>query len=130
MAKCKLNEGVIKTVVNLLQEGCYAKVAAETVGINEKTYYDWINKGERDLEGNKETIYSKFCKSIKEARANGECILFKTLIQIAKEKRDWTGLAWALERMYPQRYSKHEKHEHSISTDKHLAKAFDELGLS
>ena len=37
------------TIVKHLRKGNYAKVAAQAAGIAEKTYYEWLKKGDEAL---------------------------------------------------------------------------------
>lgn len=129
MAKCKLTPELTDKLVKLLDKGAFVNAGCDAVGITETTYYDWLSKADKAIEDGREDKYTKFSESIKKAQGNGECKILQTILEICKDKKDWTGLAWALERRNHRRYGKVEKQEHTISTDKHLAKAFDELGL-
>jgi len=88
----KLTDELIAEAYKYIAAGNFAVVACKALGIAEKTYYYWLKKGEKD----EDSIYGKFCKSIKKARAEAE-IRNVALLQKAANS-SWQAAAWYLER--------------------------------
>lgn len=109
MAKTKLNEKVIQEAKKYIEAGNYAVVVCKYLGISEVTWYNWMNKGEKDFSDGKNNIYVKFFKSIKRAEAVAE-MRSVTIIQ-SSMRENWQAAAWYLERKFKDRWSKSEKHE-------------------
>ena len=112
MAHSKLTTDLINKASKYISEGHYINVVCKYLAINESTYYDWIKKSIADEEQNKETIYTKFSKAIKEAEAIAE---MKQLQNILKASSDgtWQASAWYLERKHKNRWSTKQEIEHS-----------------
>lgn len=96
MAKLKLNKEFIEKAREYLVDGNYVITVSKLMGINEKTWYDWVNQGNRDIEEGKTSIFSKFCKMILEAEAEAEARNVK-IIRTASET-DWKAASWYLAR--------------------------------
>ncbi len=114
MAELKLNKELIEKAHRLISEGHYAVVVCTYLGIDESTFYKWINKAKQDIEVNKKSIYVEFFQSINEAEAKAE---MRHLQNIAKSANDgtWQASAWLLERKHKNRWS--NKQEIQLSGD-------------
>ena len=114
MAELKLNKELIEKAHRLISEGHYAVVVCTYLGIDESTFYKWINKAKQDIEANKKSIYVEFFQSINEAEAKAE---MRHLQNIAKSANDgtWQASAWLLERKHKNRWS--NKQEIQLSGD-------------
>ena len=114
MAELKLNKELIEKAHRLISEGHYAVVVCTYLGIDESTFYKWINKAKQDIEANKKSIYVEFFQSINEAEAKAE---MRHLQNIAKSATDgtWQASAWLLERKHKNRWS--NKQEIQLSGD-------------
>ena len=111
MAKLKLNDAVIEKARKYIAAGNYAIVVCQYLGISQKTYYEWLKIGNDDIEKNKNTIYSKFCNTIKESEAEAE---MRNITIIQKAASDtWQAAAWYLERKHKDRWSAKQELEHS-----------------
>lgn len=104
MAELKLNKELIDKAHRLISEGHYAVVVCNYLGIDESTFYKWINKAKSDMEANKKSIYVEFFQSVNEAEAKAE---MRHLQNIAKAATDgtWQASAWLLERKHKNRWS-------------------------
>jgi hypothetical protein len=104
MAELKLNKELIDKAHRLISEGHYAVVVCAYLGIAEKTFYNWCNKGKEAIEEGKNNIYVQFLQSINEAEAKAE---MRHLQNIAKAATDgtWQASAWLLERKHKNRWS-------------------------
>lgn len=104
MAELKLNKELIDKAHRLISEGHYAVVVCSYLGISEKTFYNWCNKGKESIEEGKNNIFVQFLQSINEAEAKAE---MRHLQNIAKAATDgtWQASAWLLERKHKNRWS-------------------------
>jgi len=102
--KTKLTSELQKNLIKCIRAGSYIVVACKAVGITEKTFYEWIKKGEKGIEP-----YSKLSKSIKKAQERAELRNIITVQNAAKE--NWVAAMTFLERKYPQRLGKKDKLE-------------------
>ena len=130
--KTKLTEERQDTICRYIRAGNYANVAAGCVGIDDSTFYRWLDKGKAATTG----IYHDFCVAIKKAKdeAEAERVLKirsvamgeapAELIEIKDKKTgevtrqitkyakpDWFAAAWLLERQHPERWAKRDKIE-------------------
>lgn len=110
----------------MLQMGAYAVDAAQAMGIGERTYYDWISWGERDLEQGKSpspdaenfSIYAAFSQSVKQARAIGRLNLLKKAHDMAdRNMKTWAMPITVLERTAPEQWSARQQIDvtHTVS---------------
>lgn len=97
------NPDLIKKLTQLIQAGCYVYVAAEAVGIGERSFYRWMARGEEETSG----MYRQFWQEIKKAEAVAEA---KMLMVINEASRtNWTAAAWFLERKFPDRWGRKDR---------------------
>ena len=78
--------------------------ASEFAGFTEKTLYEWLAKGETDLEEGLDTIHSEFCENLKKARAECQAFHLQNIIK-AGQNGNWQASAWILERVFPSNFS-------------------------
>lgn len=100
----KLNDKLQKEIVEYIEAGNYAKHACQAVGISERTFINWKNRGKKasELESKGEVIplkeiqYLEFFHSIKKAQS---IAILKNVETIQKAaKKTWQAAAWWLER--------------------------------
>jgi len=96
MAKLRLDDELGRKIVDLIKAGNFAKVAAQRCGINEKTFYDWMNQGEKAHTG----IFRRFYEAVKKAEAvpHVEAVSF---LHGAMANGDVGAIKFYLERKYP-----------------------------
>ena len=112
MKNGKLNDELIAKFTKYISQGNFTVVVCDYLGINESTYYNWIKRGKEDSLQDSETIYTKFCKSIKEAEAIAEMNHISNIVQTANDGT-WQASAWYLERKHKNRWSAKQELEHS-----------------
>lgn len=114
----KLNEEIQKKVVDAVRAGNYLETAAAYSGLDVSTVRRWVKRGEREIQrleskGAKskasEKKYIEFCTAIKKASAESEMRDVLVIGNAAKEA--WQAAAWRLERKYPDRWGRKDKHE-------------------
>ena len=114
----KLNLDLQAGLVKVIQAGNYLETAAAYVGISVSTLRDWIRRGEREAQrlstknakSNKtEEPYLEFSAAIKKAQAEGE---IRDVLLIGNAAREsWQAAAWRLERKYPEKWGRKDRHE-------------------
>ena len=102
----KLTPQVQARIVQAIVGGNDITVAAAYAGIHKAQFYRWLEKGEQQQQG----IYRAFRDAIQKAQADAEA---RNVALIAKAAQDgtWTAAAWWLERKYPERWGRKDRHE-------------------
>ena len=102
----KLTPQVQAKIVQAIVGGNDITVAAAYAGIHKAQFYRWLEKGEQQQQG----IYRAFRDAIQKAQADAETRNV-ALIAKAAQEGTWTAAAWWLERKYPERWGRKERHE-------------------
>jgi hypothetical protein len=89
-----LDDAKKSQIVTILGVGCSQRIAARYVGCSEGTIR---NTARRD---------PVFAERILEARREAEVGLLKNIRSAAEKSQYWRAAAWALERIFPQRYAR------------------------
>lgn len=101
----KLTPEVQTTIVNALAAGTYLETAAAAAGINQDTLHRWLRNGARADGG----LQKGFSEAVKKALASAEVRNLATITLASASQ--WQAAAWILERRYPQRWGRVERHE-------------------
>lgn len=107
MAKSKLTPETQSRICELIEDGNYARVAAEAAGISESTFYSWLEQGKEARSGK----YREFLESVTRAEAASEQKLLAIWRSAAPQ--DWRAARDLLARRFPERWASREHHEHS-----------------
>jgi len=104
MPKPKLTPELQKKIGDNITLGMPLKFAAEAAGISEKTFYLWMDRGDKEEKGQYHDffIYCNNCKS----RA---VQLHLKLITKAATDGAWQASAWILERRHPEEFGRRDK---------------------
>lgn len=115
----KLNEKMKEDLIKLIAAGNYIETAAAFSGIAHMTLRNWIRRGEREIQRlsedpevrpiKSETPFKELAESIRKAQAESEMRDVMLIGKAASEQ--WQAAAWRLERRYPDRWGKKERHE-------------------
>jgi len=105
MAKLKLTEELIEKAYKLIAAGNYQKQVAQYLGIGERTWYRWLQKGE--TAKSKRSIYRQFWQAVKKAEAEA-AIRNVAIVQKAAQET-WQAAAWWLERRYPEEWGRKDQ---------------------
>ncbi|MGP4063079.1 hypothetical protein [Halobacillus sp. H74] len=103
--KTKLTEQLINKAERLIKAGNYNMVVCEYLNIHPSTWYKWMQEGEKAKSGRKKEFFDR----VKKAEAEAEVRLITDLQKIASDNNSWQGIAWMLERKYPERWGKKDK---------------------
>jgi len=110
-----LTPELCEKICGVLRAGNYVETAAAYVGIAKDTFYRWLRRGARATDANDtteiEAPYREFHAAVSEAIAASEIRDVALIAKAATEQ--WTAAAWRLERRYPEKWGRKERHEHS-----------------
>ena len=101
----KLTPEVQTTIVNALAAGVYLETAASAAGVSRDTLNEWLRNGARCKAG----VQKGFSDAVKKALAASE-LRHAATISLASQSQ-WQAAAWILERRWPQRWGRVERHE-------------------
>ena len=102
----KLDEHMEERILTAIRAGNYPTTAARMAGIHATTLASWRERGELGQEP-----FCSFLERMEKARAEGEVSLVARIAQAGRET--WQANAWLLERQYPDRWGRRERHEHT-----------------
>lgn len=84
-------------LIALLRAGQYRSSACAAVGISDRTFRNWLEKGEQG-----DVRFSELSRKVREAEADAEN---RVIVQILIHgKEDWRALSWWAERRFPNRW--------------------------
>lgn len=78
-------------------------IASSSCGISRRTFYYWLEAGEKDLEEGIDSEKSNFFQKVKEYQADN---IIKRIATVIEGKDGWQGSAWILERIFARYFSK------------------------
>src|SRR5262249_51932820 len=120
--RTKLTPAVQQKILRAIRAGNYASVAAASAGIDDSTFYRWLERGEKGEEP-----YCEFREAIKKASADAEQ---EALADIRKAgKTNWQARAWYLERCHPARWGRRDRLEHASPGSEQVKVNLDVAGL-
>ena len=119
--KTKLTKEVQEQICKYIEIGVPIKFAAEACGISERTFYNWMERGEKENKG----CFFQFFQSVKKALAKSVARDI-AIIEKAAQEGKWQASAWRLERRHPEFFGVKEHHhlEHSGKIDIELFKKY------
>jgi hypothetical protein len=102
MRPTKLTPEVQDRIVAALRAGNYQETAAVYGGIDERTFYRWMEQGALD---DADDIYRQFRQAVEKAKADAE-VRDVALIDKAAHDGSWQAAAWKLERKFPNKWGR------------------------
>jgi transposase len=102
----KLTAELQAKVCDAIRAGNYLETAAAFAGIRKATFHNWLRRGARQTQG----IYHAFSEAVEKALADSEA---RDVALIAKAAADgqWQAAAWRLERKFPERWGRRDRHQ-------------------
>lgn len=116
-----LSDEIQAAVVTLVERGNYARHAAQAVGISERTFHNWMERGaaeeRRVADGQEasesEAPYVRFMQAVKEARGKAISDLLARIYDAAagsdERAGQWQAAAWLLERTDTESFGRRER---------------------
>ena len=109
----KLTLELSEKICSALRAGNYIDTAIAYGGVAKDTYYEWLRRGARATKANDtrdtEKPYRDFHDAVEQAIAASEIRDVALIAKAATEQ--WQAAAWRLERRYPDKWGKRERHE-------------------
>jgi len=105
----KLNNELKESIVNCIRSGLSYKYTCYYVGIVEKTFIDWRQHGESDINEGIDSIYSQLSEEVKKAESEAILMRLKNIHNASKES--WQAAAWFLERKYHNEFGRKDRHQ-------------------
>jgi hypothetical protein len=100
--RTKLTAETRETIALLIRAGNTVDIAGEAVGINRRTFFGWMNRGETAAPGDALRL---FFDAVEAARQQAETSHVAMVSQAARNG-SWRASAWLLERRWPERWAK------------------------
>jgi transposase-like protein len=100
-------------ILQAVQAGNYFSTACEYADVDPGTAHNWVRRGEgRDPDHEPTEPYIEFSRELRRARAVAE--MHKVAIISVAAGEHWQAAAWWLERMFPERFSLHNRSTVSV----------------
>ena len=94
----KYSPAVAWRICEAVARGCSREGAAALAGISVSTLHEWRNE------------FPEFSDGLEKADARFEAACVASVRQAGRDPRKWTASAWLLERKFPQRYGRIDRH--------------------
>jgi transposase len=111
----KLTQDIQDKITLCIRGGNYAETAAAYAGIHKSTFYDWLKRGEREIQRllndpkakprKAEASFVEFSDAVEKAMTEAEM----RDVAVIMAARDWKAAAWHLERRQPQKWGRSDK---------------------
>lgn len=112
----KLTEKTIKDISDAISIGATQKMAAGYAGVTEKTFYNWRDEAEAEVErlkdpeakyDQKKRLFLLLLQSVSKAQANAGISWLNVVNNAAQTDPKWA--TWMLEKKFPVDFGKQEK---------------------
>lgn len=94
----KYSLAVAARICRAVRKGCSRDAAASLAGITSATLYSWQN------------WFPEFLDRLQKADSRFEAECVSNIRRAGRSRRNWTASAWLLERKFPHRYAKTDRH--------------------
>lgn len=98
-------------LLKMIEKGNYIGTSCEAVGITPQTLNNWKRQAREGKEP-----YVSFFEELREAERKAETVIAEGIYDIGFDKRNWTALAWLLERKNPERWGRKDRVD--VASDK------------
>lgn len=100
----KLTPEVQAKVVEALEKGQYRDVAAKYAGVDERTFYRWMERGAGTAKG--DDAFRQFRQAVEKAET--ETAVRATGLVLAAAHDNWQAAGWWLERKFPEKFARRD----------------------
>ena len=94
----KYAPAVVARIRRAVRNGCSREAAAGLAGISATTLYEWQRE------------FPQFSQGLQKADSEFEAVCVASIRKAGQNPRNWTANSWLLERKFPQRYGKVDRH--------------------
>jgi len=103
----KLTPEITNQIAEILGAGNWIGTACDKVDITRECFYEWIRRGERAWDVDREPVnYVEFATRIKAVMAQVE---IDSVEELRSAPERWQAVAWWLERRHPDRWGNRQK---------------------
>ena len=96
----KLTPETQQLIIQSLSVGATHRLACQYAGIDEDTFYTWMDKGHKG-----HAPYAEFAEQVKKTEGRA-ATGWLAKIEAAANEGNWQAAAWKLERRYPNEYGR------------------------
>ncbi len=107
----KFDDKIAAQILQAVRVGCYIETAAAYAGISKQTLYNWLKIGARRRTGPLHDFHTAFERVLAQAEMRDLALISKA----AEEQ--WQAAAWRLERKFPDRWGRRERHDVSLGAE-------------
>jgi transposase len=104
----KLNKDMIEKIAYFVSQGNYYVTACRCVGLSDPSFFEYMKRGEKDIENGVESIFADLVKALKTAEGEAEAVRVAR-IQAAGVKGNWLADMTHLERRHPERWGRRDR---------------------
>ena len=105
----KLTPQMIDKLAKIVREGHYIVTACQAAGIHKTTFYDWLTKGDKEIERGVTSLNTHLIYAIKKAEAQAEQDLLSVIKDKAINGKEWLPAMTILERRHPERWGRKDR---------------------
>ena len=109
----KLTAEVQESICQAIRAGNTKEVAAEFVGIDRTTLFEWIARGKGTDERPRTARFADFADAV--AKAEAAAVVRNVAIIEQAAAKNWQAAAWWLERRHRGEWAKTENHNQQVS---------------
>lgn len=116
----KLTPQIQRVILNAVRAAVPMNKAAALAGVDVSTIFGWKKLGKKQKSG----IYFEFFTALKKAESEFIRKALNQIQTIARTEKQWTALAWILERRFPEEFG---NQRHVIADLEKKVKALEEI---
>jgi hypothetical protein len=95
-------------IATAIEQGKSLTSAARMAGVNRSSVYEWLDRGEADIESGKDNVFTDFYHRVTRARGHGEDFYFELALELARENGDHQFIASLMKQRYPDSWGETE----------------------
>ena len=104
----KLSYEKQEQIATAIEAGKSMNSAARMAELNPVTVYNWLDRGESEIQAGKENEFTEFFKRLTRAKGHGEDFYFNLALELARENGDHRFIASLMKQRYPDSWAEKE----------------------
>lgn len=101
-----ITAALIDGICRAIRAGNYIETSALFRGVPKRTFYNWIKRGQGDIERGEDSLYRQLVEDVDEAIAMAEVRFVSLISTAAAIPGNWTPAMTWLERRFPSRWGR------------------------
>lgn len=118
----KLTDAVAAKIAQAMARGYFLESAAYLADVSPRTVQRWMAKGKKHPGYG---VYGKFFLTVKKAIAECQGQMHEALVR--EGEKDWTALAWLMERRWPKQYGRKQLVNIEDNGERHKQMTLEQL---